>query len=121
MCAVAAQTVAVFGTLAHLPLECTVSAAMEGKKWLHACRCKLCAPKEHVFNGKLKIQHCISGAAPFLLCFPSLDSPFYAMVKWAETCTPIGTYLGLLCVVNDSVISFTLSLLIKRHDSIDHV
>jgi hypothetical protein len=83
MNAVAAQTVAVSGTtVAHLSFECTVSAAaMEGKNWLHACRCKLCVPKEHVFVGNPKTQHCISGAAPFLLCFPWVYSPFYATAK----------------------------------------
>ncbi len=79
MCDVAAQTVAVLGTLALTSLAQSVLLWRE--KWLHACRCKLCTPFS---NGKPKIQHNKSGAAPFLLCFPSFHPPYYAMAKWAE-------------------------------------
>jgi len=41
-------------------------------------------PKRTYSNGKPKIQHCISGATPFLLALSLLYCPFYAMTKWPE-------------------------------------
>ena len=77
MSAAAAQTVAVFGpTLAHLPLEFTADAAVEGTSWLHACRCRLCVPKEHIPMASPRFSTVFLALHPFYLLYLCCISHF---------------------------------------------
>ncbi len=93
----------------------------EGPKLAACLHLQIVRPKEHVFTGKPKIQHCKVWRCPVSTLFLFSLSPLLCHGKVGRTGTPIVPHLGLLLIVDDSVSRFTVSLLIKGLKSIHHV
>ncbi len=80
-----------------------------------------CAPQKNIFQWQAQDSALYFWRYTLSTCFIFAVFPILCNDKVARTCTPIVTHLRPLRVMNDSMSTSTVFLLIKGHESIAYV